>query len=264
MGIERSFLHDILENAEDDAPRLVYADWLDDQGRVERAELIRVQCELARLDRYDPLWPRQRRRQDELLAAHGQQWVEDLGLGELEEPRFRRGFVEHAAFNDCLEYLAQAGRLLQRVPLSGATFGALVDVDDEREAAVGLRKLLGSKYVRPLRRLEFHTTQDFPREGLALFSRLPSRACLEELDLSDNDLNDGDVEVLARCPTLARLRVLNLGYNDFTAEGVHHLAASPHVAGLRELNLDGGEYCHPGVDGIEELVSSPYLTRLMR
>lgn len=34
----------------DDAPRLVYADWLDEHGESERAEFIRVQCELARLD----------------------------------------------------------------------------------------------------------------------------------------------------------------------------------------------------------------------
>jgi uncharacterized protein (TIGR02996 family) len=261
MRIEQGFLHDILENPEDDTPRLVYADWLEDQGRVERAELIRVQCELVRLDRYDPRWPGLRRREDQLLA-HTWQWIEDIGLGELEEPQFRRGFLEHAAFANCLDYLAQARRLLQRVPMSSAAFGALVDVDDEREASDGLRKLLGSKYIRPLRRLEFHTTEDFPREGLALLSRLPSRACLEELDLSDNDLNDEDVEVLARCPTLARLRVLNLGYNDFGAEGVYHLAASPHVAGLRELILDGGEYRNHGVEGIVELVSSSYLTGL--
>jgi len=33
---------------DDDAPRLVYADWLDEHGQPERAEFIRVQCELAR------------------------------------------------------------------------------------------------------------------------------------------------------------------------------------------------------------------------
>lgn len=33
---------------DDDAPRLEYADWLDEQGDAERAEFVRVQCELAR------------------------------------------------------------------------------------------------------------------------------------------------------------------------------------------------------------------------
>jgi uncharacterized protein (TIGR02996 family) len=38
----------ILADPADDAPRLVYADWLEEHGQPERAEFIRVQCELAR------------------------------------------------------------------------------------------------------------------------------------------------------------------------------------------------------------------------
>src|SRR5262249_54353685 len=40
---DRAFLDAIIEDPEDDTPRLVYADWLDDQGEAERAELIRLQ-----------------------------------------------------------------------------------------------------------------------------------------------------------------------------------------------------------------------------
>jgi uncharacterized protein (TIGR02996 family) len=43
------FLAAILANPDDDNLRLVYADWLDDRGEGERAELIRVQVELAGL-----------------------------------------------------------------------------------------------------------------------------------------------------------------------------------------------------------------------
>jgi uncharacterized protein (TIGR02996 family) len=71
----------------DDAPRLVYADWLDEHGQPERAEFIRVQCELARRDT-----PVLRRREAELLAAH-----HDAFAGHLAAPglrfRFERGFV---------------------------------------------------------------------------------------------------------------------------------------------------------------------------
>jgi len=50
MGVEDAFLRDILAHPEDDTPRLVFADWLEENGRPERAEFIRVQCELARLN----------------------------------------------------------------------------------------------------------------------------------------------------------------------------------------------------------------------
>jgi uncharacterized protein (TIGR02996 family) len=72
---------------EDDAPRLVYADWLDEHGQPERAAFIRIQCELARTA--DPAL---RRREAELLAEH-----HDTFAGPRTRPgirfRFHRGFV---------------------------------------------------------------------------------------------------------------------------------------------------------------------------
>jgi uncharacterized protein (TIGR02996 family) len=44
---EAAFLAHVLANPDDDTPRLVYADWLDEQGQDARAEFIRVQCALA-------------------------------------------------------------------------------------------------------------------------------------------------------------------------------------------------------------------------
>ena len=48
-----AFLQSIIAAPDDDAPRLVYADWLEEHGgEPERAEFIRVQCELARTKCY--------------------------------------------------------------------------------------------------------------------------------------------------------------------------------------------------------------------
>ena len=72
---------------DDDAPRLVYADWLDEHGDPARAEFIRVQCELARHDS-----PALRRREAELLAAHHDKFAGPLAAPPLRF-RFHRGFV---------------------------------------------------------------------------------------------------------------------------------------------------------------------------
>ncbi len=42
------FIRSICADPDDDTPRLAYADWLEEQGQGERAEFIRVQCELAK------------------------------------------------------------------------------------------------------------------------------------------------------------------------------------------------------------------------
>lgn len=50
---EQALLRAILDTPADDAPRLIYADWLEENGQPERAEFIRVQCELARIPAED-------------------------------------------------------------------------------------------------------------------------------------------------------------------------------------------------------------------
>jgi uncharacterized protein (TIGR02996 family) len=90
----RAFLRDIAEHLGDDAPRLVYADWLEEHGRPERAELIRLQCALPALAWDDPRRGGLTARQEELLAAHGETWREPAGVGS--DAPFERGFQEVA------------------------------------------------------------------------------------------------------------------------------------------------------------------------
>lgn len=47
MTTEAAFLAAIIENSQDDSPRLIFADWLEEQGQVERAEFIRIQCRIT-------------------------------------------------------------------------------------------------------------------------------------------------------------------------------------------------------------------------
>jgi len=72
---------------DDDAPRLVYADWLDEHGEMERAEFIRVQCELAVRESAEL-----RRREVALLDSHHDAFAgacAALGL----RFKFSRGFI---------------------------------------------------------------------------------------------------------------------------------------------------------------------------
>src|SRR5262245_15683829 len=45
MTEREMLLRAVCENPDDDTPRLVFADWLDENGEPERAEFIRLQCE---------------------------------------------------------------------------------------------------------------------------------------------------------------------------------------------------------------------------
>ena len=56
MSDEQALLRAIRAAPEDDTVRLVYADWLEENGQPERAEFIRLECELDAIsgDRDDP------------------------------------------------------------------------------------------------------------------------------------------------------------------------------------------------------------------
>src|SRR5437868_1021578 len=85
MTHDEAFQADIRANPDDDAPRLIYADWLEEHGDEagifaarERAEFVRVQCELERLPEYDYRWLDLWNREAELLAAHEAAWKAGL------------------------------------------------------------------------------------------------------------------------------------------------------------------------------------------
>src|SRR5690242_12487405 len=97
--LEGSFLEDIVANIDDDTPRLVYADWLAENGRDDRAEFIRVQIERARRPAWDAAQVRLRLREAELLKAHGEKWLAEMPA--IEGARwegFRRGVVAEVSF----------------------------------------------------------------------------------------------------------------------------------------------------------------------
>jgi uncharacterized protein (TIGR02996 family) len=98
---DNPFLRAVIANPDDDLTRLVYADWLDENGQGERAEFIRVQVALAAGEPDDDRRRHLEDRQRELLVAHDQEWVRELAE-VLECPPgawggwvFRRGFVEY-------------------------------------------------------------------------------------------------------------------------------------------------------------------------
>jgi uncharacterized protein (TIGR02996 family) len=95
-----AFLQDIIESPEDDSLRLIYADWLEEQGDP-RGELIRVRCRLARLADSDPQHPLLLQRERELWAARPVDWIEHGRLiltWDLALDLFRRRLAETVAW----------------------------------------------------------------------------------------------------------------------------------------------------------------------
>ena len=72
-----ALLHAILADPDDDAPCLVYADWLEEHGDP-RGEFIRLQIQIATLSEEDVRRPALEQRECELLEAHGKTWRQEV------------------------------------------------------------------------------------------------------------------------------------------------------------------------------------------
>ena len=279
---------------DDDAPRLVAADWLDDYGRPERAEFIRVQCELARLDRYNPRRLGLKRRATALHTSNAKRWVANDGLAGIRYPEFGRGFVEKAVFDSCAEFLEQGPHWFERTPLRAAYVrdqapappAAFIDSPllerlqtleisrcisvewaTERVVRAGPRGE-GSFYdiaVDFLRRIEASGQRQpipvrDPLADLVLSSRL---AQLRELDLNGSWFETGFLAVFESAPNLARLETLDLTDTSFPVSDFRSLTTSPHLANLRRLRAKPCDSVPEiGVEGLAMLAASPYLTCL--
>ena len=87
----RAFLNQILDRPDDDEPRLIFADWLEEQGSP-RGEFIRVQCQLAQLSDLDPQYAELQSRSSELVGRYGHEWSQELKQ-DYKKIFFHRGFI---------------------------------------------------------------------------------------------------------------------------------------------------------------------------
>jgi len=122
MTPHAAFIRAIAAEPCDDTHRLVFADWLDENGEPERAELIRVQGELEPMrDRYEfPRACQLHEREDDLLRQHQKEW-----LGKMPKEwdhyekgttiEFRRGFPDLFA-TPVPTFLDQGPAILKRHP----------------------------------------------------------------------------------------------------------------------------------------------------
>jgi uncharacterized protein (TIGR02996 family) len=88
-----AFLDAIFAYPENDLPRLVYADWLEEHGQEAYGEFIRLQCAIDPLPNDHPNRLPLRRREKEVWAAVKGRWPEFFRATKVGKDWFRRGFI---------------------------------------------------------------------------------------------------------------------------------------------------------------------------
>lgn len=131
MHDDQHFLADIRESPGDDGPRLVYADWLEEQGDSTRAELIRVQCELAAMPWDAKGRAKLQNRELALFRKHKPEWLGEYA-SMVRVAHFERGFVERVALSP-QKFLQHSDAIFARAPIQKVT---LLQVSDKTAPAI--------------------------------------------------------------------------------------------------------------------------------
>jgi uncharacterized protein (TIGR02996 family) len=292
-----AFQRTIAENPDDDAPRLVFADWLEEQGDL-RGEFIRIQCALAQMQIDDSRRPQLAAREQALLMEHGDAWLGKLKTS-VKSYCFRRGFVDWVSLPG-RKFLEIADELFESAPIRElrlthlgmgnfpATKLAMMPqfarldalelagvAGDERVATI-----LKSPHLKQLTRLQLDEVRGgeqtfktifngaFPRlDALELVGGAPGelvcrpKIALREFAIKSQEgvLNRDQVIELARAKKLAGLTLLDLRNSRVQVPGAAAIANSKVLTQLQVLGLKG---CAIGVHGMQALGGSDKLVAL--
>jgi len=245
----------IAAHPDDDTPRLVYADWLDEHEDPLRAEFIRVQVAVRRLEERPATEQRDQihlfRRQQELLDNHRRDLLGSIA-DEMHafDATFDRGFVTQLNLNATvfLKHAAEVAALRPepRVRLTCSGFqnvSALIPRPESRCIESLTVRPVADDFVEPI-----------PAPGFHLLGNAPNFGRLEVLDLSAVAVSDVELVLLLNGDGLPRLAELNLEGSEISDTGLQSLVASPRWAKLRRIDLSRN---HLSDAAAEILIAAP-------
>jgi uncharacterized protein (TIGR02996 family) len=257
MNPEKALLKAILDTPSDDTPRLVYADWLEEQGDpagLARAEFIRAQIEMETLPEGEPRRVTLGLRAEELLGEHGGAWTKGLAAWARKHAAFRRGFVADVRCTG-RQFLDLGKALFRRAPVEHLRLHGVVN---EKEVAADARleqlrslhvadtwvrrvpEFLESSRLGNLRSFGFDSgTFQNVHDLLETLCRSPAGGGLRELCLTRPEIRDNAIDILLESPLLGRLESLRLERTSVYPAPLRRLLSSPRLSRLRTLALRG-------------------------
>jgi len=249
---DAAFLRSIIDEPDDDAPRLIYADWLDEQGDADRAEFIRLQVRLYRMSPIDPEYKAMRERSYELSQPHHVEWVHRLPQFEhVHWESFERGFVSAVRFTEPDVFFQHAGKVRKAAPIE--------EVRLHRFGWPEACRLGESKNLEGIRTLDLNDGNSIGNQGTEGLMKSPYLRALHSLKLGHNSLGSTAVRAIAFAPYMRQLRALKLERNDLYDDALSFLAESSNLVHLEELDLDR---TRTGDSGLKALASTKYIKTL--
>jgi uncharacterized protein (TIGR02996 family) len=294
MDLERAFLHAVAEDMDEDAVRLVFADWLEETGDAVRATYIRGTCQHARFGTGPPLMEEYHEERVRLSGTREAAW---LGAGRAVWTAhlptvsgtwlFERGIPEGTSFSGdepVARFVRESPAVFSVPTVRTITLDCKLRMSISRNAdAPGevpedvIRALAELPELQRVCTLRIESASLSTSQWRALVHS-PHLIRLSHLMLDGSPLSDAAVTTLINSPVAPRLKLLSLAAKDYDYadwysgmafdyiqcvgdQGVALLAAAPALAGLHTLDL---RYTRLERPAVESLLASRHLPRNLR
>ena len=250
MDDRQAFINAIQAEPNNDIPRLVYADWLEDEGD-EQAELIRVQCAIQQSAKNTEEQIGLKAREQQLLSIFDQRWIEPLKALHARDVYIQRGFVDEIRIRTA-DYATHGDAILDIAPA--------LRVLNLRRSKAHLREFLQTPRLERIRAINLRLSNLESKEvaQLATSERLQS---LQSLNLYGNHIADDGCSILFTSPFLTNLQTLDIGANTLTGAAMISLV-NARLPRLRELVLSNNDIDNNALQVLSEWRGLADLERL--
>jgi uncharacterized protein (TIGR02996 family) len=266
---QEALLRAIIDHPDEDAPRLVYADLLDEIGgesNTARAEFVRLQCVSARYAPWEPVAeiPGARRLAARLPRRYWGEWTAGVSGTGVSYIGFCRGFPETVAIT-AAAFLRRGGAIRAAAPLRRLELRHLarrcarlaacrhlhaireLAIDDAEAGDHDVAELVEAAGVDPsaryaaLESLAFGTSNHLGPVAFAALAGCGGMPRLRSLTVSNAfDFRDAEAETLANAKGFGRLTDLTLTEARVRGRGLAALLASEPLAALSQISLFRG------------------------
>jgi uncharacterized protein (TIGR02996 family) len=247
----------VVADPDDDTPRLIYADWLEENGQAERAAFIRAHIEASRAEPFSEQARQAQVRAGQLLDKNRQAWTRHFQKHLFLTLDFQRGFIGKIGIEPIVAAEAVEAVFVNE-PVQSLE---LIRHDGVPEDWLSLMPVFEFPQLRRVRRLQLRPARSLLDDEYTALAESPLLGGVRELCLSGNPIHPPWLEKLLVGEAYPRMNGLEVAEITHLGPALTAALTRANHREFRNLDLTGVRFTS---DQLQRLLASRCLRQVER